>query len=144
MTETQAALPTDQATEAFIEHAKDNLLYIFDSIPQATRDRSKLWYVGARRIADDFGDQFGVDEASAAGVLAALSPQKDWYMNVSLGRRVMDIMKNKQDFASDDMWDSIAVPSDRNLASYCRRHQGQKTKRDGDRNRKGNLAAYLR
>ena len=107
MTETQAALPTDQATEAFIEHAKDNLLYIFDSIPQATRDRSKLWYVGARRIADDFGDQFGVDEASAAGVLAALSPQKDWYMNVSLGRRVMDIMKNKQDFASDDMWDSI-------------------------------------
>ena len=38
-----------------------------------------------------------------AGVLAALSPQKDWYMNVSLGRRVMDIMKNKQDFASDDM-----------------------------------------
>ena len=51
-------LASDQATEAFIEHAKDNLLYIFDSIPQATRDRSKLWYVGARRIADDFGDQF--------------------------------------------------------------------------------------
>lgn len=107
MTEAEMALPTDEAAEQFIERSKDNLLYIFDSIPEQTRERSKLWYEGARRIADYFADKYGVDEASSAGVLAALSPQKDWYQNVSLGQRVMDIMANKRDFASNEMWMNI-------------------------------------
>lgn len=107
MTEAQSNLPSDQAAEEFIEHAKDNLLYVFDSVPDQTRQRSKLWYEGARKIADNFANEFGVDEASAAGVLAALSPQKDWYQNVSLGRRVMDIMANKNDISSNEMWMNI-------------------------------------
>lgn len=92
---------TDEIAETFINHAKNNLLYLFDKVPPATRNRSKLWYVGANKIAKQFSEKYGVSLQSASGVLAALSPQKDWYMNVSLAERTLDIMTNKKDFVYD-------------------------------------------
>jgi len=106
MTDAEAALPPEEASEAFIEHAKNNLLWIFDKVPEQTRERSKLWYDGARAITDRWSEKYNVPDASIAGVLAALSPQKDWYMNVSLGERVLDIMSNQQDtMFSNEMMD---------------------------------------
>lgn len=92
---------TDEIAETYINHAKNNLLYLFDKVPPATRNRSKLWYVGANKIAKDFSEKYGVSLQSASGVLAALSPQKDWYMNVSLAERTLDIVTNKKDFVYD-------------------------------------------
>mgnify|MGYP001331504291 FL=1 len=92
---------TDEIAETYINHAKNNLLYLFDKVPPATRNRSKLWYVGANKIAQDFSKKYGVSLQSASGVLAALSPQKDWYMNVSLAERTLDIVTNKKDFVYD-------------------------------------------
>lgn len=92
---------SDEIAETFIDHAKNNLLYLFDKVPAATRNRSKLWYVGANKIAQDFSKKYGVSLQSASGVLAALSPQKDWYMNVSLAERTLDIVTNKKDFVYD-------------------------------------------
>jgi hypothetical protein len=97
MTDAEAALPPEQASEAFIEHAKNNLLWVFDKVPEQTRERSKKWYDGARAITDNWSKKYNLPDSSIAGVLAALSPQKDWYMNVSLGERVLDIMTNQQD-----------------------------------------------
>lgn len=97
MTEAEAALPPAEASEAFIEHAKNNLLWVFDKVPEQTRERSKKWYDGARAITDKWSKKYNLPDSSIAGVLAALSPQKDWYMNVSLGERVLDIMTNQQD-----------------------------------------------
>ena len=97
MTEAEAALPPAEASEAFIEHAKNNLLWVFDKVPEQTRERSKKWYDGARAITDRWSEKYNLPDSSIAGVLAALSPQKDWYMNVSLGERVLDIMSNQQD-----------------------------------------------
>ena len=97
MTEAEAALPPAEASEAFIEHAKNNLLWVFDRVPEQTRERSKKWYDGARAITDKWSEKYNLPDSSIAGVLAALSPQKDWYMNVSLGERVLDIMSNQQD-----------------------------------------------
>jgi hypothetical protein len=97
MTEAEAALPPAEASEAFIEHAKNNLLWVFDKVPEQTRERSKKWYDGARAITDKWSEKYNLPDSSIAGVLAALSPQKDWYMNVSLGERVLDIMTNQQD-----------------------------------------------
>src|SRR5215831_11665333 len=77
--------------QAFMRHVADNLLFIHDSLPAAIRDRSKLWYVGANRITRERAAQYGLSEEAVAGVYAALSPQKDWFMNVSLGDRVMNI-----------------------------------------------------
>ena len=92
----RARNPERQA-EDFIGQVKDNLLYLYDQVPEQTRQRSKQWYDGARNITDRFSGEYGLPDQSVAGVLAVLSPQKDWFMNVSLGQRVLDIARNKAD-----------------------------------------------
>jgi hypothetical protein len=87
----------DEAAENLIEHVKDNLLFLHDAVPSQTRERSKQWYVGARKIVDDLSAEYELPDQSVAGVMAVLSPQKDWFMNVSLGRRVIDIHTTKAD-----------------------------------------------
>lgn len=86
---------TDQTAEEFITHVKDNLLYLHDQVPEATRVRSQLWYDGARNIATRWADEYDVPDTAVAGALAALSPQKDWYQNVSLAQRVLDVVRPK-------------------------------------------------
>jgi len=96
----------DETAERFIEHVKDNLLYLHDKVPADTRVRSQKWYDGARAITDNWSKEYGVPDTSIAGVLAALSPQKDWYQNVSLGQRVLDVaVKNKDFKMSNEMTD---------------------------------------
>lgn len=97
---------TDEAAEQIISHGVSNLLRLYDTIPDAIRTRSKQWYVGANKIADNASTRFGVSKQSAAAVYAALSPQKDWLMNVSLGDRVMDIWTNRRNAQWDDVMDS--------------------------------------
>jgi len=84
---------TEETAEQFIAHVKDNLLYLHDQVPEATRTRSQLWYDGARAITDRWSQQYGVPDTGVAGALAALSPQKDWYQNVSLAQRVLDVVR---------------------------------------------------
>ena len=103
MTEAQSKLSPEEGSEAFIEHVKDNLLWIHDKIPAETRERSKLWYDGARAITDRWSEQYGLPDASVAGVLAALSPQMDWYKNVSLAERVITTMAKTDVPASEEM-----------------------------------------
>jgi hypothetical protein len=81
----------------FVNHVKDNLLYLHDNVPQDVRDRSQLWYDGARNIVDNWVQKYGITDSTAAAVLAAMSPQKDWYQNVSLAERVLDTMKGQGD-----------------------------------------------
>lgn len=99
----------DGKAEDFITEVKDNLLFLHDAVPDATRQRSKLWYDGARKIVDDWTVQYDAPDDVIAGVLAVLSPQKDWFMNVSLGQRVLDISKTKQSFAWDQAMDTKAA-----------------------------------
>jgi len=75
-----------------------NLLWLYDKVPENIRKRSKLWYDGARKITNDWAKKYGLTNAESAGVIAVLSPQKDWFMNVSLAERVIDGYKNKQNF----------------------------------------------
>ena len=88
----------DETAERFIEHVKDNLLYLHDKVPNATRARSQKWYDGARAITDNWSTEYGIPDTSIAGALAALSPQKDWYQNVSLAKRVLDVAIKQKDF----------------------------------------------
>lgn len=106
-TATKARTP-DKVADDFINGVKDNLLYVYDKVPETTRERSKLWYDGARAITDRFSSDFGVPDQAVSGVLAVLSPQKDWFMNVSLGQRVLDIMTTKQSAKWDGSMDDIA------------------------------------
>jgi hypothetical protein len=103
----KARAPEKQA-EDFISHVKDNLLYLYDQVPEQTRQRSKLWYDGARNITNRFSAEYGLPDQGVAGVLAVLSPQKDWFMNVSLGQRVLDIARNQSGRRWDDAMENTA------------------------------------
>jgi hypothetical protein len=98
----------EKRAEDFIAEVKDNLLYLYDKVPEQTRQRSKLWYDGARNIVDGWTGQFNANDNAISGILAVLSPQKDWFMNVSLGERVLDTMSNKQSFKWDSAMDEMA------------------------------------
>jgi hypothetical protein len=70
------------------EVAASNLRYLHDAMPEEVRNRAKLWYNGGRKIADGLAEKHSTTPEAAAGVIATLSPQKDWYMNVDLAGRV--------------------------------------------------------
>jgi hypothetical protein len=90
MTLKEARRSNKGVTDAFIDHVKSNLLWLHDQYAPEVRGRAKLWYVGANKIANDWAKEFDLPVASVSGVLASLSPQKDWFKNVSLARRVLD------------------------------------------------------
>jgi hypothetical protein len=95
---------TQTTLNAFIEHAKDNLKHLYNSLPPEEQEKNKVWYDGAHQLTKDLSEQHGISHPQAAGVVAALSPQKDWDQNVSLARRLTDIVKNQQDtVAGPDM-----------------------------------------
>ena len=98
----------DKQAEDFISEVKNNLLFLHDQVPDATRQRSKLWYDGARTITDRFSLDYGVPDQAVSGVLAVLSPQKDWFMNVSLGQRVLDIATKQQSTRWDSSMEAVA------------------------------------
>jgi hypothetical protein len=80
-----------------IEHMKGNLLDLFDRVPAAIRERSKRWYDGANTIAHQWAEQYGYSPRAVAGALAALSPQKDWFQNVDLARRIITTLREQRD-----------------------------------------------
>ena len=76
---------------AFSDETVDNLLWLYNQVRPEVRDVSKQWYVGANKFANDIAGKYGISTEAASGVLASLSPQKDWYQNASLAERVVDI-----------------------------------------------------
>ena len=88
----KTATTVEQAQEiydVFVREVADNLNYLMAEFKPEYRDISTLWYDGANAIANDFADQFGVSAEQAAGIIAAMSPQKDWYQNVRLAEMVL-------------------------------------------------------
>ena len=78
---------------AYQEHVADNLDFLYrqmEALPNNVVGIAKNWYRGANRLASGLANKYGVSIEQAAGVLAALSPQKDWYQNVSLASRVLE------------------------------------------------------
>ena len=90
-------LPHEQLAEAFISHVKNNLLWLHDQMLAQFRERSSRWYDGANKIANQWAKQYNIPVQSGAATLAALSPQKDWFQNVSLAHRVLHTLKGGGD-----------------------------------------------
>lgn len=80
----------------FMKMGKENLHYLHDAMPAPIRARAKLWYDGARSITDRWVKRYGVPDTGVAGTIAAMSPQKDWFQNVSLAERTLDIMHGQR------------------------------------------------
>ncbi len=78
-----------EVLERLITRMVDNLRWLYEQVPAAIRERSRLWYVGAHRIAQDLADEFDLRDEQAAAILAVLSPNREWYTNVTMAERVM-------------------------------------------------------
>jgi len=108
----------EQTLKRFKKHVVDNLLWLHDKMDPKLRQRAKLWYDGARKITDRLAAQYNLPDTTVAAVLAGLSPQKDWFQNVSLAERAIDIAVTKRDVPFDDDMINYAmsVPS---IAEYA-------------------------
>jgi hypothetical protein len=90
-TEAQA----QEVYDIFIRQVADNLKHLTNEYNPEFRDIATLWYDGANMLANKLSTEYGVSPEQAAGIIAAMSPQKDWYMNVRLAELVM--LAYKQD-----------------------------------------------
>jgi hypothetical protein len=81
---------------AFVDWMVKNLVHLHNQFPQDLRARATHWYDGARILADNLSDKYGYEAEQVAGVMAALSPQKDWFMNVAQADQLIDIFNNHQ------------------------------------------------
>ena len=94
----RSASDAKEIEEAVNKHFSDNIAHLIDLTPDLVRERTKQWYKGAQRVAQSFGKRYGQPDEVASGVIAALSPGKDWYQNVSMAERVFDINAKRQMF----------------------------------------------
>lgn len=84
------ARSTGGLLDAYKDQMADNLDFLYGQMPGNVVETAKNWYRGANQLASGLSNRYGATIEQAAGVLAALSPQKDWYQNVSLADRVFD------------------------------------------------------
>jgi len=84
----------DQAFTEFKEALKKNLGSLFEAWDKNLIARSRHWYDGANRIAQNFSTTYGLPLEATAGILAVLSPQNEWFNNISGADRVMNVLKN--------------------------------------------------
>lgn len=105
--------PSNRISE-FLNFVTDNLLWLHDQIPENIRERSKLWYDGARKLTENWSEKYNKPREAIAGVIASLSPQKDWYQNVAMAQSVFDFVTQKTTAIFDDRlqnWARSAVTS---------------------------------
>ncbi len=72
----------DKVYSVYSDVVADNLEWLVSNYGDQFVDISKLWYDGANQIANTIADNNPVTVEQAAGIIAALSPQNDWYQNV--------------------------------------------------------------
>jgi hypothetical protein len=85
----------------FKNSVKSNLKWLYNSFGNDVRDISKLWYDGANIICNNIATKYNYSLEQVSGVMAVLSPQMDWFRNLSLGERVIDIYTNQQNSIFD-------------------------------------------
>jgi len=84
--------------EKFVEYIKNNLIALHNKFPEDLRAQATLWYDGARKIAENLAQRYNLTEEQVGGILAVLSPQKQWFMNIAQAEQVIHTMKFYQDF----------------------------------------------
>lgn len=98
-------LKSDEAViEAYVNFLADNLVWLYNKVPEGTRELTRQWYVGASRIANRFASAYGITDMQAAGVIAALSPQNEWFNNVWQAKEVISFFADEMKRAH--RWDS--------------------------------------
>lgn len=86
----------EDVLRSFMTHLRDNLLWLHDTQNPAFIGESAKWYDGGNAIAQEMARRLNIPLQDAATMVAVLSPQKDWHINVDLAQRVGDILQNRQ------------------------------------------------
>ena len=102
-----------KVVKEFKDAVKSNLKWLYNSFGNDVRDISKLWYDGANKICNKISSEYNYSLEQVSGVMAVLSPQMDWFRNLSLGERVIDIYTNQQ----DSLFDSKMIDYVKNATS---------------------------
>ena len=88
-------------TEILRDWSSDNLKALYNAVPPEVRERSKRWYQGANRVANSLSKKYNITPQQVAGVMAALSPQKDWFLNLAQAEQVIEVWSNYQNYRMD-------------------------------------------
>jgi len=81
-----------------VNRMAENIRFLFDKATDANKKLWKQWYDIANDLSHRLGGEFELPHFAVAGINARLSPQKDWYMNVTLTRKLL------QTVAADPAW----------------------------------------
>lgn len=94
-----------QKARQIVDYFKDNLRWIYNTMPKDAVVESKKWYGGANAISKRFAEQYDFTHKQVSAIIAALSPKAEWSNNVTLAERSLDILTNKKDFKLDSQAD---------------------------------------
>jgi|TARA_R100000482_G_scaffold3151_3_gene1201 hypothetical protein len=83
------------------DYLADNLIALHDAVDPQIRERSKRWYQGANRIANGLAAKYDLNPEQVAGVMASLSPQKDWFLNLAQAEQTIEVYRHYQDYVMD-------------------------------------------
>lgn|GEM_PF-6543929 len=80
-----------EAIEPIIERMADNLVWLFNKVPEEKRDRARKWYDGGHKAAVAWAERYGLHVRQTAAVIAIFSPQNGWFNNMTNAERLLDI-----------------------------------------------------
>lgn len=104
----------------FTNHLRDNLIDMYNRVDPAKREATAKWYDSANKFAQNMATKYNSSLQQISGVIAAMSPQKDWDQNVSLAERVADTHFNHQD--------TVATPSMMERGKFLAKKRNSKGK----------------
>lgn len=90
----------DQAA-AIEKNLASNLVFLYQHATDAVQNEGKIWYQSAHDIAGRLAAQYNLNSVAIAGVIARLSPQKDWDQNVEMAKRIVGVWATKQEYKAD-------------------------------------------
>jgi hypothetical protein len=112
-------LTEKEIAQKYIAHVVDNLLWLYDGMDPKLRERAKLWYDGGQKYADKWAVRYGMSPMQTAAAIAVLSPQANWFENMSMAERILDVLHAKKDHVFDEkmekMWGLHAAKSAKKL-----------------------------
>ena len=100
----------DNIGEKIVQRIAENLVWLYDKVPEQLRQRSKLWYDGGRKAAETWAQRYGLRARQTAAIVAIFSPQTGWFANMSMAERLLDVYfsarRQKADQAMLDWFDT--------------------------------------
>lgn len=92
----------EQVLPHIVDRMVENLLFLYNRATPENKAKWRQWYDIARDMTNRWGEEYGYDPDVVAAVNARLSPQKDWYQNVTMTRLVMDTIKDNPAWTEAD------------------------------------------